>query len=250
MSIPVPHHGTYVLMAKVVGGQPGRGFSHVTSAYLRVSERGPELVPPERFKHEENLAAPLPARKEKEGAAESGWQLHLNITVTYVGPDGVTHPLPHARVDIYEDDLSFDDFLGNAILHDDGKVSGTVTVPTDPLGVDEIYLVVFTDNGKRFYLGTGTSDSKPLTSYHFTSSSHRVTEGSTANISYKITSHPEALTVWSFLNTVWTYGQTDVGFPTSEIDVWYPGSGAPDGAYFSEQYNLIAVGEEYTRDRW
>ena len=242
--------GTYVIEAEVDGGEPGSGFSHMNRVYLISDAKGNvSLVAPADFKHKENLAntkkltknpRPTPRR-----AAPGGWPLTVSMLVQYKDSSGNAVPVPNATVEIWEDDLVFDDFLGSFVVDSNGRAAPTVSVPYDPLGTDEIYLVVKTQNADRFTLGTASAPSPSVTVYQYQSGDTPVYEGQgTVNIGFTIDNAARELGLWSIFNNIRDYIMTQFNFAGKPFNIWFPSSGA-DEAYFAKSLNLIAIGDNY-----
>ena len=255
-TIPVetrlPGSGTYVIEAKVAGKEAGMGFSHIARAYLVADAKGNvSLVAPGDFKHKENLAnikkLPRSLFSTASPASADGWALTVSMLIQYVDSSGNTVPLPYATVEVWEDDAAFDDFLGAFTTNAAGRASPTVGVPTDPLGTDEIYLIVKTQNGSRFKLGTASRPSSSVSVYKYTNTDTKVFQGQgTVNITFTIANAARELGVWSIFNKIRDYVTAQLSFSPKTFNIWFPSSGA-DEAYFVSSLNLIAIGDNYAQ---
>jgi len=254
LSVPMrlTNKGTYVVEAKVNGGEPGQGFSHVDRVYLLFDGRAKvSLVAPAAFKHRENSENAkkfgASARPKPKPLSSNTWNLSVAVVIQYVDSSGNTVPLPNATVEIWESDIFLPDFLGTVITDSAGRASRMVAVPTDPLGPDDIYLKVKTLNGDRFTLGTASGPSSPVTPYVYQSGETRVNVGQGAvSIPFTITNGARELGVWSIFNSIRDYIAGQIHFAGKAFNIWFPCSVAED-AYFSETDNLIAIGDNYAK---
>ena len=175
-----------------------------------------------------------------------------NLTVSgvwkYRDRDGVDHPLPFARVEVWDDDLVGDDLMATAYTNLSGAYNSTF-VNDDVSGGVDVYTRVYSTDDYSVNLRTGGLANSIY--YSETPVTNDIPDG-TFNAGTRIITDAEGRPAFyiydKIANDAWRYLKDNVGWNNNyNLQVrWSPTS--TDGTYYNHTYVALLAGDRWDED--